>query len=55
MSTASRDAILHRLRTELSKGPHVDPPPVHEVWPRQKPAPSVMAEQFAAELKIVQG
>ena len=34
MSTTSRDAILHRIHTELSKGPPIEAPPVPEVWPR---------------------
>jgi L-lactate dehydrogenase complex protein LldG len=51
----SRDAILQRVRSELSKGPQVARPPVPEVWPRENPAPAAMAEQFQKELAEVQG
>ena len=33
----SRDTILQRIRSEVSKGPRVEPPPVAEVWPRENP------------------
>jgi L-lactate dehydrogenase complex protein LldG len=55
MTMSSRDTILQRVRSEISKGPQVAPPPVPEVWPRANPAPAVMAEQFAKELADVQG
>jgi len=55
MSTASRDAILHRIRTELSKGPAVEPPPVPEVWPRENSDPAALAGQFESELNAVHG
>lgn len=54
MST-SRDTILQRVRSELSKGPQVPPPPVPEVWPRNNPTPAAMAEQFQKELTEVHG
>lgn len=52
---SSRDTILQRLRTELSKYPVVAPPPVPEVWPRKNPTPAAMADQFAQALTDVQG
>jgi L-lactate dehydrogenase complex protein LldG len=52
---SSRDTILQRVRTEVSKGPHVARPPVPEVWPRENPAPAMMAERFARELTDVHG
>ncbi|MGD0383093.1 MAG: LUD domain-containing protein [Thermoguttaceae bacterium] len=55
MSTSSRDAILHRIRTELSKGPPIQAPPVPEVWPRQNADSAVLADQFQSELKAVHG
>lgn len=51
----SRDSILHRLRTELSKGPAVQAPPVPEVWPRTKATAAQLADRFAEELKAVHG
>ena len=51
----SRDAILQRVHSELSKYPPVAAPPVAEVWPRTNPTPAAMAEQFATELAAVQG
>jgi L-lactate dehydrogenase complex protein LldG len=51
----SRDAILHRVHSEVSKFPAVARPPVAEVWPRKKPTPAAMAEQFGKELVEVQG
>jgi L-lactate dehydrogenase complex protein LldG len=69
MSTTSRDAILHRIHTELSKGPPVQAPAVPEVWPRnctsvlpvsptdttETPPAVVLADQFTSELKAVHG
>jgi L-lactate dehydrogenase complex protein LldG len=55
MSTSSRDAILHRIRTEVSKGPAVERPPVPEVWPRQNADPAALADRFQSELKAVHG
>jgi L-lactate dehydrogenase complex protein LldG len=55
MSTISRDAILHRIRTELSKGPPTEAPPVPEVWPRLNPDTAALANQFESELKAVHG
>ncbi len=66
MSTTSRDAILHRIRTELSKGPPIEAPPVPEVWPRGARAscpchrpngetPVTLADRFESELKAVHG
>jgi L-lactate dehydrogenase complex protein LldG len=51
----SRDSILQTVRSEISKGPHVERPPVPEVWPRENPSPAAMAECFAKELADVQG
>jgi L-lactate dehydrogenase complex protein LldG len=51
----SRDAILQRVHSELSKYPPVDAPPAAEIWPRTNPTPAAMAEQFAAELAAVDG
>jgi len=51
----SRDTILQRIRSEISKGPAVAPPPVPEVWPRELPSPAVMAERFGKELAEVHG
>jgi L-lactate dehydrogenase complex protein LldG len=51
----SRDAILQRVHSELSKYPPVARPPVAEVWPRTNPTPGAMAEQFVKELADVQG
>ena len=51
----SRDTILQRVHNELSKGPQVALPAVPEVWPRENPTPTAMAERFAKELAEVQG
>ncbi len=51
----SRDAILQRVHSELSKYPPVAAPPAPEVWPATGPAPADMAERFTAELTAVQG
>jgi L-lactate dehydrogenase complex protein LldG len=55
MSTTSRDAILQRIRAEVSKGPAVGQPPVPEVWPRQNADPAALADRFQSELKGVHG
>ena len=55
MSMTSRDAILQRIRTALSRGPQVEPPPVPEVWPRQNADPAALADRFESELKAVHG
>jgi L-lactate dehydrogenase complex protein LldG len=52
---SSRDTILQRVRSQVSKGPHLVAPPVPEVWPRTSPAPAAMAEQFGRELAEVHG
>ena len=52
---SSRDAILQRVRGELSKYPAPDAPPVAEVWKRENPAPEAMAERFAKELTAISG
>ena len=52
---SSRDTILQRLRTELSKSRPVEQPSPVEVWPRENPAPAEMAERFAEELTAVHG
>ena len=51
----SRDTILQRVRSELSKVPPVALPPVAEVWPREYPTTTTMAERFAKELLLVDG
>ena len=51
----SRDAILQRVHSELSKYPPVAAPPMAEVWPRTNPTPATMAERFGKELTAVQG
>jgi len=52
---SSRDAILQRLRDELSNYPPVGEPAPAEVWPRQNPTAEEMAERFAKELAEVHG
>jgi L-lactate dehydrogenase complex protein LldG len=52
---SSRDTILQRVRSEISKGPHVAAPPVPEVWPRENPTPAAMADRFGRELAEVHG
>ena len=52
---SSRDAILHRIRTSLSAGPAVPPPPVPEVWPRENPDRQTMAARFSEELTKIFG
>ena len=51
----SRDTILQRIRSEVSKGPRIEPPPVPEVWPRENPDIPTMAARFELELKAVHG
>jgi L-lactate dehydrogenase complex protein LldG len=51
----NRDAILQRVRNEVSKGPHLGRPPVPKVWPRLNPTPAAMAQQFELELTAVHG
>jgi len=51
----SRDTILHTVRTECAKQPHVTAPEVPVVWPLEHPAPAVMADGFTKELVDVQG
>jgi L-lactate dehydrogenase complex protein LldG len=51
----SRDTILQRIRREVSQGPSVEPPPVHEVWPRANPDIPAMVDRFELELKAVHG
>jgi L-lactate dehydrogenase complex protein LldG len=51
----SRDTILHTVRTECAKQPHLTAPEVPVVWPLEHPAPGAMAERFAKELVDVQG
>ena len=51
----SRDTILQRLHSELSKYPPVAAPEAPEVWPLTNPTPATMAGQFANELVEVQG
>ena len=51
----SRDTILQRVRGELTKHPPGRRAAGAQVWPRTNPAPAAMAEQFAKELRTVQG
>lgn len=51
----SRDTILQSVRSQVSKGPHLAPPPVPQVWPRENPMPAAMAERFCRELIDVHG
>jgi L-lactate dehydrogenase complex protein LldG len=51
----SRDTILQRIRSEVSKGPHVELPPVAEIWPRENPDACTMAARFETELTTVHG
>jgi L-lactate dehydrogenase complex protein LldG len=51
----SRETILQRIRSEVSKGPRVELPPVAQVWPRENPDACTMAARFETELKAVHG
>lgn len=51
----SRDTILQRIRSEVAKGPRIEPPPVAEVWPRENPDVPAMTARFELELKAVHG
>ena len=51
----SRDAILHRIRSELADAPPVDPPPVPDVWPRTNPSSEQLVDRFTGELQAVGG
>jgi L-lactate dehydrogenase complex protein LldG len=46
---------LHRIRTEVATGPHVEMPGVPEVWPRLGADPDTMAERFTSELQAISG
>jgi len=52
---SSRDAILQRIRIELTQGPTVEPPPVPEVWPCESPSTAQMIQRFTSELETVTG
>lgn len=52
---SSRDAILSRIRTCLSREPDRQPPPVPQVWPVENPPVDKMAGRFVAELEAVAG
>ena len=52
---SSRDAILQRIRTELSKSASPERPEVPEVWPRTNPDPAAMVSRFVEEIEAVQG
>ncbi|MEE8452783.1 MAG: lactate utilization protein [Thermoguttaceae bacterium] len=52
---SSRDAILQRIRTELSDVTAAEPPPVSEVWPATGATSDAMIERFISELEAVQG
>jgi L-lactate dehydrogenase complex protein LldG len=51
----SRETILQRIRSEVSKGPRIEPPPSVEVWPRENPDIPALADRFEIELKAVFG
>ncbi len=51
----SRDAILQRIRTELTGGPTIEEPLVPEVWPQTGPSTEQLVERFTGELQDVQG
>jgi L-lactate dehydrogenase complex protein LldG len=51
----SRNILLQRIRSEVSKGPRIEPPPVVEVWPRTNSDVSALAAGFEKELKAVAG
>jgi L-lactate dehydrogenase complex protein LldG len=56
----SRDAVLQSIRSGLANAAeagfaHLEPPPVHEVWPRTNPDRETLAKRFAEELKAVHG
>ena len=52
---SSRDAILGRIRSALAGDPPMDPPPAHEVWPRENPSADAMARRFTEELEAIGG
>jgi len=52
---SSRDAILQRIRQEVSKAESPEPPPVPEVWPRETSDPAALALRFINELEAVSG
>ncbi len=52
---SSRDAILQRIRSELSKAAPSERPPVPEVWPRETSDPATLAQRFTNELETVRG
>jgi len=52
---SSREEILGRIRTGLAGQASAPLPPVHEVWPRRRPAIGEMADRFARELSEVHG
>jgi len=52
---SSRDVILQRIRSELSKAEPPGPPPVPEVWPRATSDLAALALRFTNELEAVQG
>jgi len=51
----ARDAILQRIRSGLSTGAPVSPPPVPEVWPTTDASTEQLIERFTGELEAVQG
>ena len=52
---SSRDAILQRIRTDLSGATKPAPPPATEVWPTTSATSDAMIERFTSELAAVQG
>jgi L-lactate dehydrogenase complex protein LldG len=52
---SSREEILGRIRAGLAGQASPPLPPVHEVWPRRRPAIDEMADRFARELAEVHG
>ena len=51
----ARDAILQRIRNELSGPSAVEPPAGGEVWPRTDPTTEQLVKRFTDELQAVQG
>jgi len=52
---SSRDVILQRIRTELSKHAPPERPEAPEVWPRATSDPAALALRFTNEIEAVQG
>jgi L-lactate dehydrogenase complex protein LldG len=52
---SSRETILSRIHSLLTQGPPHEEPPVHPVWPSEKPGAEQMAGRFAKELQAIHG